>query len=169
MLGVWLGAATFADIAVTQNFQTIDRFLADPGSSAAAADLKSIGASRARALLRRNAAEENNFLFLNFERAEIAMGVALLFFLGLQRNPSRFSLALAGSMLLIVIAQHFYLSPRVAGMGRYVDGMPAADPFVRRFWILHGVYSGLEIGKLLVGAGLAIRLCFRGQGRVRAR
>ena len=40
LLGVWLGAGIFADLAVTQNFQTVDRFLAAPGSIGTTVELK---------------------------------------------------------------------------------------------------------------------------------
>ena len=73
LLGVWLGASiTSTDLAVTQNFQTIDRFLDTPGNAATSAQLNEIGRARERIVLRRNAAEENNWIFLNWERLQRA-------------------------------------------------------------------------------------------------
>ena len=49
LLGAWLGAGILADVAVTQNFQAVDRFLQAPGSVATSVALKAIG-RRSRAL-----------------------------------------------------------------------------------------------------------------------
>jgi hypothetical protein len=161
LLGAWLGAGAFADFAVTQNFQTVDRFLEAPGTPSASQELNAFGRSREREILRRNAAEENNFLFTNWERFEIVLGAALLaaLFFGERPTPGRLTAALA--MWLIVGVQHFWFSPTVAGLGRQIDGLPADAPLVKTFWMYHGFYSGSEILKLLVGLGLAVRLSLR--------
>ena len=77
LLGLWLGAGIVTDIAVTQNFSTVDRFLQTPGSIATSIELNRLGRPAVREILRRNAAEENNFLFEAWERAEIAIGILL--------------------------------------------------------------------------------------------
>ena len=160
---MWLGAGIFADIAVTQNFQTVDRFLSAPGSVGAAVELNKIGRPREREILRRNAGEENNFLFENWERMEIILGVALLATLFFGERPNKPMLAAAISMWLIVLIQHFALSPQVTEMGRKIADLPPGDPLNKTFWMFHGIYSGSEILKLLVGFGLAIRLSRKGK------
>ncbi len=162
VLGGWLGAATFADVAVTQNFQTVDRFLHSPGSNVTAQELQSIGAERERSILRRNAGEENGFLFKGWETAELGIGGILIGFLLVGGKRSSLLLAAAVVMLLIVAAQRFYLSPEVTDLGRKIADLPAACPngpqLNARFWTFHGIYSGLEIFKLLLGAFLAVLL-----------
>jgi hypothetical protein len=158
VLGVWLGGGIFADVAVIQNFQTVDRFLADPGSVLSAAELGRIGHERERALLRRNAGEENNFIFENWERAELAFGAVLLLVLALGGRPDKLMLGLTVAMIIIVAVQHFYLSPTVTDLGRQIADLPPSDPINNRFWTFHGVYSGSEILKLAIGAVLALRL-----------
>ena len=138
VVGIWLGAGVFADIAVTQNFTTVDRFLATRTDDAARAS--------ERVLLRRNAGEENNFIFANWERAELVAGLALLIIV-LRTGKLMPSLTIA--MLCIVAVQHFWLSPEITELGRQ-------DPVTPRFWTLHGIYSGSEILKLALGAGLAL-------------
>ena len=49
----------------------------------------------------------------------------------------------------------------ITELGRTVDDLPATDPDVRKFWMLHGVYSGLDILKIAVGFAFALRLAFR--------
>lgn len=158
VLGLWLGAGIFADIAVTRNFNTIERFLANPGSVATASEIDAIGREREREILRRNAAEENNGIFHDWERAELAIGGALIALLALERAPA-IDLAITGAMIAIVAVQTLALSPRIAALGRLIPSMPPGDPAVAHFWTMHGIYSGSEILKLLFGFALSLRLC----------
>jgi hypothetical protein len=161
LLGAWLGASIFADVAVTQNFQTVDRFLSAPVDAATSVDLNAIGRDRERAILRRNAAEENNWIFTNWERAEFFLGLTLLMLFLFGERPQK--LLLAGSILLIalVAVEHFLLTPRIVELGRIVDRLPSSDPRYKTFWMLHGLYSGADILKMFVQIGLAARLMFR--------
>lgn len=154
-----MGTAVFADIAVTQNFQTVDRFLLNPGTPAAAAEIRELGRDRVRALLRRNAGEENNFLLENGERAQLALAVLVLAFIVRDPEAGKAGLGIALGLLIVLVIQHFFLSPQVAELGRRIELLPASDPLVKHFWMLHGFYSGLEILKLLAGAVLAVSLC----------
>lgn len=157
-LGFWIGVAVLGDIAVTQNFQTVDRFLANPGTPAAAVAIGQMGPAPVRALLRRNAGEENNYLFANIELAEMtlcAIGAVLLARAG--ELPRSRNVGL-GAVLTVVLAQHFWLTPRIAELGRTIDGLPASNALVSTFWTLHGVYSGLELLKLAVLIGLSLWL-----------
>jgi len=161
VLGAWLGAGVCADVAVTQNFQTVDRFLAQPGSLSTSVELNKLGRERTRVILRRNAGEENNTIFENWERMELIIGSSLLALLLFGGRPQKPLLAGALLMLVIVAAQHFYLSPEVADLGRQLADLPANDPLNKKFWIFHGIYSGSEIVKFLIGFALAVRLSIR--------
>ena len=158
VVGIWLGAGIFADFAVIQNFDTVDRFLAAPGSVFSAAELGKIGRDRERALLRRNAGEENNYIFENWERAELILGLVLLVVLAFGGRPDKLMLSLALAMMVVVAVQHFYLSPTVTDLGRQIADLPPKHPLNDRFWMFHGIYSGVEILKLLIAAGLAVLL-----------
>lgn len=139
-IGLWLGAGVFADLAVTQNFATVDRFLATRPSDA--------NRAAERVLMRRNAGEENNFLFANWELTELAIGGLMLL---LVLRSGRLPTGLTVAMLAIVAAQHFALSPEITELGRQ-------EPVTPRFRMLHGIYSGVELLKLAVGAVLAVVL-----------
>ncbi len=160
LLGVWLGASILVDLAVTQNFQTVDRFLAAPGNPATTGQLDAIGRSQERVILRKNAAEENNWTFLNWERAELVIGVALLAILMREARSERFPLMAAVALLVMIAGEHFLLTPQITSLGRVVDDLTSSDPQYRTFWMLHGFYSGLEILKMLIIFGLAARLTF---------
>ncbi len=161
LVGAWLGAGILADVAVTQNFQTVDRFLQNPGSVTTSNALRDLPRDRARFILRRNAAEENNWIFLNWERVELAMAAALFFLLVFGERPQKLMIAMCVTLFLIVVAEHFFLTPLVTDIGRRVDDLPASDPESRQFWLLHGIYSGLDILKILVTAGFAVRLVIK--------
>jgi hypothetical protein len=161
LLGAWLGAGILADVAVTQNFQTVDRFLETPGSITTSMRLNEIGRARARVILRRNAGEENNWIFENWERVELALGVGLFLLLLFGERPQKLMLGLSLGMFLIVVSEHFLLTPPIIDLGRKIDDLPATDPSVNKFWMLHGLYSGLDILKLVVGLVLGIRLAVK--------
>lgn len=166
VLGVWLGAAVCVDLLVTRNFSTVDRFIEAPGSPSAAALVKQAGAKTVRFILRRNAAEENAWIFGAWEWTQIILAPALYLMLLLgDRQPPRSALALITAMLVIVLLQRIILTPNVASLGRDMDEIPASqlgnNPIVSRFWAFHGVYSGGEILKLFLGIGLASRLMLR--------
>jgi hypothetical protein len=161
LLGAWLGAAILTDVAVTQNFQAVDRFIEAPGNAATSSELNSIGRARERAILRRSAGEENNWIFLNWERLEFVIGGCLFLALLFGDRPQKLMLILCFAMVLIVGLEHFLLTPRITGLGRIIDDLPAAAPENKQFWTLHAAYSGLDILKLLVGLGFAARLAIR--------
>ena len=161
LLGAWLGAGVFVDVAVTQNFQTVDRFLAKPGAIQTSIDLNEAGRKRVREILRRNAGEENNFLFDAWESAELLIipGLFCLLFFG--GRPQKILLAGTGVLMLVVCVQHFWLSPTIAEMGRKLADLGPKDPLNATFWQFHGAYSGIEIAKLLVGLAIAVRLAVK--------
>ena len=160
---MWLGGGVFADLVVTQNFSTVDRFLSAPGSMRTAAQLHRLGRPVEREILRRNAGEENNYIFENWEWVELFLGVGLLATLFFGERPNKLMMGAAVAMWLIVLVQRFALTPQVTEMGRQLVDLPAGDPLNKTFWTYHGIYSGAEIVKLLVGFGLAARLSVRGR------
>lgn len=160
LLGVWLGASILIDIAVTQNFQAVDRFLAAPGDAPTAARIESVGPAQQRVILRRNAAEENNWIFMNWERSELLIGCVLLVLLASQERSEKLALAGVALTLVFVAAEHFLLTPRITSLGRIVDGLTPADPRYKTFWMLHGFYSGLDILKMLTIFGLGAHQVF---------
>ena len=91
----------------------------------------------------------------------MVLGAALFVFL-LQDNASRkLWPGLCLAMIAMVAAEHFFLTESINELGRRIDDLPATDPLVRRFWIMHGLYSGLDLLKLVVGFGLAAGLNFQ--------
>ncbi len=164
-LGLWLGAAASIDFLVAENFSTVDSFLADPGGKTASARIGDLGRDSVRFLLRRNAGEENALNFEVWEWAQLGIGAIFFTLLVAGEKPPTSALVMVPLMLLIVVAQRFFLTPQVIALGRQMDDLPASaltnNPLVTRFWTFHGVYSGLEILKLLLGIGVGARLVIR--------
>ena len=147
LLGAWLGASILADVAVTQNFQAVDRFLASAGMDQASRTTE-------RVLMRRNAADENAWIFLNWERAEFIVDAVLAMLL-IRGNR----MALIGIILVLAIlaVEHFFLTPRIISLGGSVDSLKPGEAQYKTFWMLHGFYSGLDILKMLIVFALAAR------------
>jgi hypothetical protein len=164
-LGLWLGAAVSVDFLVAENFSTIGPFIGALGSPTVSARIKQAGPQSIRFILRRNAAEENARIFEAWEWCQI--GIATLFFFQVLfgDRPPISALALISAMFVIVLLQHFVLTPQVVSLGREVDEIPLGEqlqnPTVDWFWVFHGFYSGFEILKLLLGLGVAARLMIR--------
>ena len=76
-------------------------------------------------------------------------------------RPQKLLLGLCLAMTAVVAVQHFFLLAPIADIGRRVDYLPASDPEIVKFWRLHGVYSGLDIAKILLGFIFAARLTLR--------
>jgi hypothetical protein len=161
LLGAWLGAGVITDLALTQNYRAVDRFLAAPGTAKTSVQLNEIGLARVRLVLRQNAGEENSWILRNWERLEFAIGGALFLLLLFGDRPQKSMLAVSLLLLAIVAAEHFLLTPRILGLGRIVDDLPPADPEYKTFRTLYGLYGTLDLLKTLVGCGLAARLLIR--------
>jgi hypothetical protein len=117
-LGLWLGAAVSVDFLVAQNFSTIDPFISASGSPSVSAQIKQAGQKSIRFILRRNAAEENARIFETWEWSQI--GIATVFFslIMFGERPPVSALVLIPAMFVIVLLQHFILTPQVVSFGR---------------------------------------------------
>ncbi len=156
LIGLWLGASIVTDVAVTQNFQSVDRFLS--------AAPNSIDRAQQRVILRLNAADENNWIFTNWERAEFVLGAGLILLIVKSGSP-RFLLTAGIALVAMIAVERFYLTPRIVDMGRFVDGLPKADERYKTFWMLHGFYSGIDILKMLMLFGMSLWVAVPGRLR----
>jgi len=150
----------------TQNFRSVDRLLANPAPPARQ-QVDKLGRDSARALLRYQVAEQNRFYFETWGVVENALGFLLLLILLFGSTESNLTLLLALLMLLIAVLQRFVLTPEIVILGRVIDFIPHAQPSPERshFWMLHGVYSGIEVLKWGLGFVLTAKLLFRRKRR----
>lgn len=126
------------------------------------------GADQISTLLRHFAAEQTRHYTSMWELAEFGFALALggCLFLATQRRI--FPLVLCGMMLIIVMFQHFAVTPELAFRGREADfppGSAALGPLAR-VWALQQVSFSVEAVKLIAGAILASYLfVFRARSR----
>jgi len=78
-------------------------------------------------------------------------------------TETNFTLLLALLMLLIALLQRIVLTPEIVILGRVIDFVPATQPSAERshFWMLHAMYSSIEVLKWGLGFVLTARLLFR--------
>jgi len=155
LLGAWLLGTLFMIFVATQNFQTVDRVMKNPQPEAYKMIL-ALGNDSARQLLRYVAGEENRYFFENWELAQLVLGVLLtgLLIFGVE---SRMLAGFSGAMLVLTIFEHLKITPEMAWLGRSFDFLPwTAESLSRdQFWKLHGVYSAIEIMKILLAFVIA--------------
>jgi hypothetical protein len=162
LFGAFIVAGILMDFAVIQNFRSVDRFLVAP-DPIAAAQIKAMGGKgEARTFLRHEVGELNRFLFEQWERAELVLGVLLVLAIIFGHGDApRIALFMTLGMLLVVVLDRFWLTPEITRLGRLLDypDVPGADPAL--FWRYHGIYSGLELAKLAMGLIGVITLLVR--------
>jgi len=155
------------DLTAIQNFRGVDRLLNAP-EHGPAEQIRSLGPQQARQLLRYQAGEMNRLLFEQWERAQIAIGLAVLLVLVFGRGEvSKAALILTLLMLAILAADRMWLTPKIAELGRFLDYSSPSQEIARKFWALHGTYSTLELLKIAAGLGLAVILMRRHTDRGR--
>jgi hypothetical protein len=153
LLGCWLLGSLFITFVATDNFHIVDAVLSSPPPEASKM-IQTLGDQHARQLLRYLAGEENRGFFQDWELAQLALGTALVGFLlfGIEK---RLLAVLAGAMLILTLFQHFKITPELDWTGRSIDFAPAESQARDQFWKLHGIYSGIEVVKMLLAVTTA--------------
>jgi hypothetical protein len=165
LLGAWLGACVCVDLLVNQNLSAVDRFLADPGSARAAAQIDGAGSVSVRFMLRRNATEENAWVLTEWEWAQIGLSVAVFFLAILGDQPASSAFRLIPVMLLIVVLQLALVTPHITSLAREVDEIPVGELLSNiqagRLEAFSWTFWGGEALKTLLGMGLLWNLMVR--------
>ena len=144
LLGGWILGSLFMIFVAIQNFRMAD-FL---------------GNSETHALLRDMAGRLNQVFFVNWERAELVLGVVLtaVLLLGVR---NRWQAILSGVLLILVAVQHFGVTPQMLALSAHLDNAATAEQFGK----LHAAYGVLEVVKLAGAFALAILLLPSWRGR----
>ena len=151
-MGAWITGSVIVSVVATQNFYTIDRLLADSPSSPFHDAVGRLGEPQARDLLRYLSSELNRLYFQLWNGAQVLIGLLVIWLLAGNQAMRRVRLVVL-SMLAVVVLMIVYLTPQIVVVGRSLDFVPRdpAPPELGRFWILHGVYTSLEMAKLAAG------------------
>jgi hypothetical protein len=152
LLGIWLAGSGAMYVVATQNLRSADRIL-DAPPPVAREITEQLGRDESRMLLRYQAAEQNRWYFRSWERTQLALGVLLLLVILLAVTGKKHLAPLTFFMLILVMVQHWAITPEVIRLGEQIDFLPPSEPSAERtrFWSFHHAYSGLEVLKLGIG------------------
>ena len=151
----------------SENFREVERLMREPNPRAKPA-IDALGYSPARELLRYEAAEQNRFDVPVWEWAQILLGFTLLVAVFVGTRGGKFATFMCIGMLAAVWLQRLFLSPHLIDLGRSIDFTPLDSMTAQRdqYWTIHQSYLAVEAIKLLLGAGLGLRLfIFRAKRR----
>jgi hypothetical protein len=158
ILSLWIGLTLAMWFVATRSFRTVDRLLSQPEPEFTRT-IQPLGPDQTRILLRHLASEINRTLFGAYGWAQILLGVSLVLLLWRQAPRDTVGFALAWVMLGLAVILTFIIQPSIVSIGRTIDFVPRqpAPPAMRRFWMLHGAFTGLDGVKCLAGLGLLLR------------
>ena len=141
------------------NSQGVERILAEPVGSWQR-HVREAGPEEAKVLLRYQSSELNRHFMHYWELFQIGYGICFAITLLFATNGHRLMVTLAVAMIATVVTEHVTVSPRIVEIWRGLDFATTDQMIPERqvFRSYLNFYSGLEIAKLTLGAGLAARL-----------
>jgi hypothetical protein len=119
--------------------------------------IKTLGQDQMTLLLRHEAAQQTRSLYYTWEQAQLAIGLALGFFLYFATQKRMLPVVLCGIMLSLVMFQFWAVTPELGYRGREMDfPVPGADASgMVRVLLLYQVLVVTEGLKLIIGGVLA--------------
>jgi hypothetical protein len=155
LLGVWLGGGILMAWYGARSFSTVETIMSQ-SNPAFVAQTKALGSDATRLMLRYAVAEQNGWMFKNWETMQVGLGVLFFCYLLFGTLEGKFSLGVMLAMLALTMVQRLWISPELGMSGRtmaYIPGDLAAQERAR-FWLLHNAYLSLEA--LKCGLGLVL-------------
>lgn len=165
LLGAWLmGTLLLAGVA-SENFFIIDRLLNSSASSSFSShpafqkDVAQLPPGEARITLRYVSSEMNRLYFVVWGWIELVIAVLVLALAMESVRRMKFTIVFS-LMLLAVAVMVFYITPEITQVGRALDYVPRdpKPPELAHFGMLHGLYSVLDLLKLVLGFWMAAAL-----------
>jgi hypothetical protein len=155
VIGMWLAGTIIVSVVATQNFRTVDRLMMQSAHPQFLSIVERVEKPAARDFLRYLSSELNRLYFRLWNLSQLLLGLVLLWLTW--QAPFRVRIAVS-LMLAIVVVMLAWLVPQITAVGRGLDFVPRdpPPPALRRFWMLHGAYTGLEMLKLAIGAVAAV-------------
>ena len=162
LLGCILIGTILVGFVAAENFFVVDRILASPSPAEFHQKLTPLAEGDARVVLRFLSSELNRLYFRAWGGAEVILSGVLLI-LAVRSGSDRKLTIGAGVMLALSLFMTFYLATQLVEVGRAIDFVPRdpPPPEVRQFGMLHGAYSALDLGKLVLGIWMTVRLVRR--------
>ena len=155
LLGLWLGGGILMAWYGARSFGAVETIMSQ-SNPAFVVQTKSLGPAVTRMVLRYAVAEQNRWLFRNWENMQIGMAVLFFCYLLFGTLEGKFSLGVMLCLLALTLLQRFLISPELGNTGRTIEYLPGdlAAPERARFWLLHNTYLAMEA--LKVGFGLIL-------------
>jgi hypothetical protein len=147
VLGAWIMGSLFMIFVATQNFQMADAF--------ANAEAHAVGHEMAGRL--------NQLFFVDWERAELLLGLILAALAWFGVRSVSLALLTTASLALVAV-QHLLVTPRMLSLSQHLDNAAMAGEFGR----LHAMYGISEVVKLVLLFASAAILLPSWRGRVRS-
>lgn len=159
LLGAWLAGSLFMIAVAAGNSGAVDRLLESPAPPAEQY-IKLLGGSSAGTFLRYLASEQSRHYYQQWELAQLGIGLALVIALGLPTRGNRVISGISLALVLIVVVEHFLITPHLTTAGRAIDFVPPEAPSLERlkFWRFSDAYGWLEAAKVALILGLSARL-----------
>jgi hypothetical protein len=157
LLGLWLGGDILMSWYGIRSFGTVENIMnqSNPGF---VVQTKPLGPAVTRTVLRYVVAEQNRWLFRQWENLQIGMAALFFGYLLFGTMEGKFSLSVMLAMLGLTLIQRLVISPELGITGsalEFMSGVPAG-PERAKFWLLHNAYLALEALKF--GLGLVLGL-----------
>jgi hypothetical protein len=157
LLGVWLGGGILMAWYGARSFGTVET-ITNQANPAFVLQTRPIGPAMTRTVLRYAVAEQNRWLFRQWENLQIGMAALFFGYLLFGTMEGKFSLSVMLAMLALTLIQRLLISPELGMTGSALQFIPpeAAGPEHAKFWLLHNAYLALEALKF--GLGLVLGL-----------
>jgi hypothetical protein len=157
LLGIWLGGGILMAWYGARSFGTVESIMqqSNPGF---VVQTKPLGPAMTRTVLRYIVAEQNRWLFRNWEYMQIVLACLFFCYLLFGTTEGKFSLGVMLAMLALTVMQRFLISPDLGITGRTLDFAPTdlAAQEHARFWLVHNAYLAVEALKFGLGLILGI-------------
>jgi hypothetical protein len=156
LVGAWIACSLFLGWIALRNLSLSGSLLAN-STPQAAEIMNGVGTEKTALLLRHFASEQNRYYFSMWGWMQIPLALVLAGVLYVAAEKRAVPLVLCGSMLALVLFQHFAVIPEYIYRGRDADFPPGSLAFgaQARVWLMTQVLVGTEAAKLLIAMVLA--------------
>jgi len=138
-----------------RGFGTVETILTQ-ANPAFVSQTKPLGPAVTRLTLRYVLAEQNRWLFRNWENMQLMLGIIFFCYLLFGTLEGKVSLGVMLAMILLTLSQRLLISPEMGVTSRIMEYAPGdlGAQEKARFWLLHNTYLGMEALKF--GFGLIL-------------
>ncbi len=164
LVAAWLGAAMMLVLVAPAAFRSVDSAL-QVSPPAFIKALKLLGENTLREVLRYQVGEANRLMFESWGMVQLILSGVLCFLLLFFTTVRKTILGISAGMLVLSLAIHFLLIPRIVETGRVMYSAQGAEAARQQFGALHVAFSTFEAAVAGLGILLLVLLLRRKGGR----